>query len=212
MKQGVWITVVLILILLLGLETGYLLWGRREIKSSPNFSHKSIYRSPNPGVFASDPFNSRNFSDDWDPFQEMESMQKMMNQMFHDSFSRGIMQTGGLHSRLLSYNPDIDIKDTGKEYLIKLDLPGIDKDKVNVKVENSQLTISGERKMENEETEEGGNVYRSERSFGSFTRSIPLPSDADSNQMTANSQNGVLTIHIPKLAQTVSNTKKIVVT
>lgn len=143
-----------------------------------------------------DPFFHSGF-DSWDPFQEMDQIQQMMNRMFRDSFSRGSFDRG--FERQGFYEPDLDVEDTKDAYLIRLDLPGIDKDKINVKVQNNVLTISGERKSEKEETQEDGNFYRMERSFGSFMKSFPIPSDADANAMIAENKNGVLTIRLPKI-------------
>lgn len=197
MRQGIWITIVLILVLIIGVLTGYLIF---EHKSHDSFSSKSrVLSSARPvfNVLTQHPFANDEW-DEIDPFSQMQRMQKMMDRM---------MRYRRVDSA--SYNPAVDIKDIGKEYLIKVDLPGINKDKVSVKVENNQLTISGERQMEKEESEPDGSVYRSERSFGSFMQSIPLPADADSDNMKAESADGVLTIHIPKLTAVPSSAKKI---
>lgn len=148
-------------------------------------------------------------ADSWDPFQEMDQIQDTMNRMFRESFNRGMTTDPFLQSRhTLTYEPDIDVQDEGKEYVIKVDLPGIDKDKINIKVEGGQLMISGQRETEKEETP-NQNYYRMERSFGSFMRAIPLPADADSSGMKVDSREGVLTIRLPKTTtnkQTAQNT------
>ncbi len=92
---------------------------------------------------------------------------------------------------------------------MRLDLPGVDKDKINVKVQNNMLTISGERRSETEEADQKTGFYRMESSFGSFMRSFPLPADADPDNMTAESKNGVLTIRLPKIKDAVSTAKNI---
>ena len=131
MKQGLWIVIVMILVLALGIETSYLLRGRKDTR---NPAVKDLYRPPmahrvNPpavssfSVFQNDPFQMGGDPDSWNPFQEKENMQKAMNHMFHDNFSRGLARSGGNVTHGMSYNPDIDIKDAGKEYLIRLDLP-----------------------------------------------------------------------------------------
>jgi HSP20 family protein len=117
-----------------------------------------------------DPFSNAGF-DAYDPFQEMDQIQQMMNRMFRDSFSRGAFGRG--FDRQGFYEPDLDVEDTKDAYLIRLDLPGIDKDKISVKIQNNVLTVSGERKSEKEESREDGGFYRMERSFGSFIRSFP---------------------------------------
>lgn len=137
--------------------------------------------------------------DEWDPFREMEQMRRSMDRLFRDSFQRGMSRSGLVPS--LIYNPDVDLRETDSEYVVRLDLPGIDKDKISVKVQNGMLVLSGERSAENEQSSEDGAFYRTERSFGSFVRSFPLPPDADAQKMTAESKNGVLTVHIPKSAE-----------
>lgn len=160
-----------------------------------------------PGAFGhlNDPFGSG--LDSWDPFQEMDQIQQMMNRMFRDSFSRGALDRG--LERQSFYEPDLDIKDMKDAYVVRLDLPGIEKDSIHVKIQNNVLTVSGERKSEKEETEENGSFYRMERSFGSFMRSFPLPDDADSNAMTAESKDGVLTIRLPKIKNASSTAKNV---
>jgi HSP20 family protein len=124
----------------------------------------------------------------------MDQIQDEMNRLFRDSLRRG-MPSGSF-----AYNPEIDFKETDKAYVVKIDLPGIDKDKINVKAENGALEISGERESGREEKTKDGGLYRSERSFGSFLRTIPIPADADTQGLTAEEKQGVLTVTIPKLA------------
>lgn len=144
-----------------------------------------------------DPFFS-NEPDSWDPFDEMDQIQDMMNRMFRDSLSRAPL--GSLAARQNAFfEPDLDVQQTADAYIYRLDLPGVEKDKINVKIQNGMLSISGERKTESEQTEQEGGFYRMESSFGSFMRSFPIPADADANGLTAESKNGVLTIRLPKL-------------
>lgn len=153
-------------------------------------------------------FNSNSGFDSWDPFEEMDQIQKMMNRMFRDSFNRG-SRGSYLTQQSLVYEPDLDVQETADAYLVRLDLPGVDKDKISVKAQNNVLTISGERKSEKEETDEKSGFYRMESSFGSFMRSFPLPADADSNAMTAESKNGVLTIRLPKIKNAAPTAKSV---
>lgn len=185
--------VALIVILTLGLaaETIYLL--RAKTKQT----------APQPA------FNFTSDLDSWNPFEEMERIQARMNQMFRDSFSRSM--TAGPNFDLLEkgafFEPDVDMSETEKDYVIKLDLPGMEKDKINVEVHDHLLTISGERKIEKEESEEGS-FYRMERGFGSFQRTIPLPNDADAEDVNAEYKNGVMTVLIPRVASSTSPQKQ----
>ncbi len=154
-----------------------------------------------------DPFFNSGF-DSWDPFEEMDQIQNVMNRMFRDSFNRG-PRGNGFARQNMSYEPDLDMQETADAYLIRLDLPGVEKDKINVKIQNNVLMISGERKSEKEENAQNGGYYRMESSFGSFMRSFPIPTDADSNGMTAESKNGVLTIRLPKIKNAAQAAKNI---
>lgn len=145
--------------------------------------------------------------DRWDPFMEMERMQERMNRLFHESFRRASFMSdepampaaGALPS--FFFEPDADIEDQGDRYLIKLDLPGMEKDKIDLSVTEHAITVSGERKIEEQTSDERTGFYSMERRFGSFTRSIPLPGDADPGQVKANYDKGVLTIELKKKAQ-----------
>jgi HSP20 family protein len=104
-----------------------------------------------------------------------------------------------------SFDPDIDLQETPDAYVAKLDLPGIDKDKLDIKITNGQLVVSGER---NQESDASGNGYRRmERSFGSFVKSVPVPANADAEGMKVDSANGVVTIRIPKLKEAAKSAK-----
>jgi HSP20 family protein len=96
------------------------------------------------------------------------------------------------------FMPLADIVEREKEYLIKLDLPEVPKEEVKVLFEEGVLTIKGERKVEKEE--KGDKVHRTERYYGMFERSFVLPDDIDAKAIRAESKEGVLTIHLPRLA------------
>ncbi len=128
---------------------------------------------------------SRSF-DQWDPFAEMDLIQRSMNRLFADSFAGGAPEF---------FNPRIDIKDTPNEYIITMDIPGMNKDNIEVKVENRQLLVSGERNSDTKE-DHAGKFYRHERSFGHFMRAVPLPEDALTNKVDASYNNGVLVVKV----------------
>jgi HSP20 family protein len=108
------------------------------------------------------------------------------------------------------WSPSVDVSETDKEIKVTADLPGMDEKDVIVSVNGGTLTISGEKKSEREEKEK--NHYRLERSYGSFYRSIPLPSEVDAAKAEAAFKKGVLTVRLPKTAEARSKTKKITVT
>ncbi|MGA8605552.1 MAG: Hsp20/alpha crystallin family protein [Candidatus Sulfotelmatobacter sp.] len=98
-----------------------------------------------------------------------------------------------------TFAPPVDIYEDEHNITLKLEVPGIDEKDINVSVENSTLTVHGERKIEKEEKEE--NFRRVERQYGSFTRSFTLPSSVDSGQVSAHYDKGVLKIKLAKKAE-----------
>ena len=91
----------------------------------------------------------------------------------------------------------MDVEERENEFVVSLDIPGVDKKDVKVTIENNLLTIRGERKVERTEEEEG-RYHCSERSYGSFQRSFSLPRTVDSSRINAKHTDGVLTITLPK--------------
>ena len=98
-----------------------------------------------------------------------------------------------------SFAPPVDIYEDEHNITLKLEVPGIDEKDIDVRVENTTLTIHGERKIEKEEKEE--NFRRVERQYGSFTRSFTLPSSVDPGLVTAPYDKGVLKINLAKKAE-----------
>lgn len=136
----------------------------------------------------------------WTPFRDMEG--------FFDRYYNALGRApfGGTDAELrkkFEWRPSVDISETEKHYLIKAELPEVEKDDVDVSVENGVLTISGERRYEKEEETE--TKHRVESMYGRFTRSFTLPSDADEAKISARSSNGVLKVRIPKMDQVQEN-------
>jgi len=105
------------------------------------------------------------------------------------------------------WSPPIEIFERGNNLVVRADLPGLSKNDVNVDVENGILTISGERRSEHEEEREG--FFRSERSYGSFSRSIPIPEGVNEDQVNASFKDGVLEVAMPKPAAETSQRRRI---
>jgi len=106
-----------------------------------------------------------------------------------------------------NFTPSINTREGEFAYHVEVDLPGIKKDDIDLKIEDNTLTISGERKVKEEIKEE--NYYKIESSFGSFSRSFSLPEDTDLENIHAESTDGVLEVIIPKLETKVDKIKKI---
>jgi HSP20 family protein len=130
----------------------------------------------------------------WDPFKELEDMERRLSTWFGRPVRRREGEKEAL--RVTEWSPLVDIEENEKEYVVKAELPEIKKEDVKVTVENDVLTIAGERKFEKEE--KGKKYHRVERSYGSFGRSFTLPEDADGTKVSADYKDGVLRIHLPK--------------
>ena len=125
----------------------------------------------------------------WTPFRDMEG--------FFDRYNRLLMnETGAVEGKEFSWRPSADISETKKYYMIKAELPEVEKENMNVSIENGMLTISGERRHEAEEESE--TRHRVERMYGKFSRSFSLPADIDETKISAETKNGVLTVKLPK--------------
>lgn len=130
----------------------------------------------------------------WEPFREAENLFRQLGMPQLGRLPRVFGENGGAG---IEWAPAADISETEKEYLVKAELPGIKREDVKVSVEDSVLTIEGERKQEKEE--KGEKTHRVERFYGSFCRSFTLPDDADAQNIRAEGKDGVLRVHVPKL-------------
>ena len=133
------------------------------------------------------------------PFSFMRRFSEEMDRLFEDfSFGGGLTSGRGQLSRNL-WMPQVETFEREGQLVIRADLPGLSKDDVNVEMTDDAITISGERHNENEENREG--FYRSERSYGSFYREIPLPEGVNADDAKATFNNGVLeiTLNAPQL-------------
>jgi len=131
----------------------------------------------------------------WDPFRDLVSIQDELNRLFGRTYG----DTGSEITRQGmsgSWMPAVDVYETSDTLVVSAELPGIDPKQVDVTVEDSTLTISGQRTFE-QETEQQ-NYHRVERRYGSFARSIRLPQTADAERVAARFDKGVLTVEVPK--------------
>ena len=136
------------------------------------------------------------------PFQMMRRFTKDMERLFEDfqgfsfpNFFKTDFPPFRMEFDKAEWLPQIEVLQNNGHFTVRADLPGLTKDDVKIEVTDDLLTLSGERKEEKEEKREG--FYRSERSYGSFYRQIPLPEGAKTEDATATFQNGVLEITIP---------------
>ena len=124
----------------------------------------------------------------WDPFRDLLSMQGELNRLFGRTYA----EDGGT-----SWIPALDVFETEEKFVVTLELAGMEPEEVEVSVEDSTLTVSGERKFSEEVSED--NYRRVERRYGSFSRSLTLPQTADAEHVDASFDKGVLRIEVPKI-------------
>ena len=132
----------------------------------------------------------------WEPFRDLATMQDRMNRMnrlFRETYSPEEPEEA---LTTTSFAPPVDIYEDEHNITLKLEVPGIDEKDIDVRIENTTLTVHGERKIEKEEKEE--NFRRVERQYGEFTRSFTLPSSVDLAQVSARYDKGVLKINLAK--------------
>lgn len=142
-----------------------------------------------------DPFHSH-----WFPSPAHQLVQSFFNDpFFRDPFGQldQLDRWFGDYSPR-RYTPSVEVVDDGKSIKITAELPGMSKDDVTLQLEDNVLTISGEKKHEQESKDDG--VFRTERYYGYFHRAIPLPEEIDHNAVDAEFKKGVLTVRLPKLA------------
>jgi HSP20 family protein len=149
------------------------------------------------------------------PFRTLERFADQMDRIFED-FGFGRSAFGGnwfgAPQRVMPqmWAPDVEISQHDNELVLRADLPGLNKDDVSIDVTDEGVTISGERRQE-QESERGG-VYRSERTYGSFRRTIPLPDGAMADQAKATFKNGVLEITMPAPPEQVRRGRRLTIT
>lgn len=127
------------------------------------------------------------------PLADVAVLQNRLNSIFSD-FARPEGETESLG--MGSFVPPVDIYEDNQQLVLKLEVPGIKEENLDVRVENQNLTIRGERRFEKDEKEE--NFHRIERRYGTFTRSFTLPQTVDTNSVKASYEHGVLTINLAK--------------
>ena len=130
----------------------------------------------------------------WNPRREMPTLPGRFNRLFEDPFfSIGRMAD---ESGPGNWNPAVDLYEKDDHYMIKAELPGVDKKDIKIDLKDRLLTLSGERSYDNEVKE--GNYYHRERSYGRFQRVFTLPAEVDSEKIKAEYKDGVLEIEVTK--------------
>ena len=134
----------------------------------------------------------------WEPVRELNTIQSEMNRLFNTFFETTGNQGAG-QGTARRWLPAMDLVEREDEFVLKADLPGLSENDVNIELEDSVLTISGQRRSEHEDRKDG--FYRLERASGSFSRSLTLPDGVDPEKVQASFDRGVLEVRIPKPEQ-----------
>ena len=130
----------------------------------------------------------------WEPVREMMTLRKAMDRLFDDAFTRPLSMSGG------SVVPAVDLYQNDDEVVVKAALPGLKTEDVQISVAADVLTLRGEFKKETEQKKTTYHIH--EQHFGSFERTVMLPTDVQADKAKADFENGVLTVTLPK-AETV---------
>jgi len=129
----------------------------------------------------------------WSPLGELARLRNQIHQAFESPFEDFLAPVAGL---IEGWTPAFDLYEDKDKFTVKAELPGMKKEDLDITLDGDTLTISGERKREEEQKE--GNTYRSERFFGRFQRSLTLPQPVDLNKIQASYKDGILMVELPK--------------
>ena len=158
------------------------------------------HRAPGGNRFWPDAFGDDQTPDDGffgggDPFAVLREMQERMGRLLDESdWMRSVAPDDSGRAR----SPRMDMNEGKDAYIVRLDMPGLDKSEIDVKVEGLLLTITGRSESEGESRDDDGKTLRRERRSGMFQRTVTLPGPAQADKVEARYENGVLTITVPK--------------
>lgn len=131
-------------------------------------------------------------------FRDITTLQDRINRLFGESYPAGRQQQGELEDYLFSGNwsPAVDIYEDENAVYLKADLPDVDPNEIDIRIEGNSLILRGERKFEKEVKKQ--NFQRIERAYGTFVRTFVLPHNVAADKVQANYKNGVLHLTLPK--------------
>lgn len=133
----------------------------------------------------------------WDPFRDLLALQERMSRLFEQTLSRSRSPAEIAASG--SWSPAIDMYETEASLVMKAELPEVEHQDIEVRVNNNQLTLKGERRMKEEVRQD--HYHRMERAFGPFSRTFTLPTSVDSESVKAEFKDGILRVTMPKRAE-----------
>ncbi len=130
----------------------------------------------------------------WSPFGDLVNMQRELGRVFDNLFSDA---KGDVF--VADWAPRVDVMEQKDSYIIKAEMPGVNKDDVRITLHENVLSIRGEKKQEKEEKDV--NYHRIERSYGTFERQFALPTGVKSDKIDASYKDGILTVPLPKVEE-----------
>ena len=130
----------------------------------------------------------------WNPIRDFSVLQSQMNRLFEDAMGTWLGESNGRGNT--NWVPLADIYENDNDLIVRAELPGVDPEMVDLRVENNVLTIRGERPFEQKVEQE--NYHRLERSYGTFSRSFTLPATIDADKIRAEYRDGILNLTLPK--------------
>ena len=133
----------------------------------------------------------------WQPGREMDEVGRYFEDVFGRSFLPAAWRR--VPSEDLVWAPTIEVVEKEDKFLVKVELPGVKEEDINISIAGNTLTIEGEKQTESEVERKG--YYYTESSYGSFSRSMTVPSTVDANKIEANSDKGILEITLPKILE-----------
>ncbi len=131
----------------------------------------------------------------WDPWRDFADMRSIYNRVFGDGTAPRL--AGDVPATVSGLYMPVDVRETADKYVLTAEMPGMNPDDIEITVADSQVTLKGSRNAFTEE--KGTNYIRSERRYGSFSRSFNLGVPVDSNKVEATYRNGVLEVELPKV-------------
>jgi HSP20 family protein len=129
----------------------------------------------------------------WEPFRGLRRRDDVFDELFREFFRRPTVEGEEV------IEPPVDVAESDGEVVVKMEVPGVEKDKLHLTVADDRLTVRGESRKETEEKRK--NYYRQEIQYGAFQRSVPLPVEVDAAKASAELKNGMLKVTIPKSKQ-----------
>jgi HSP20 family protein len=139
----------------------------------------------------------------WEPFRALRRRDDLFEDFFREFFRRPMSEEGEMLA------PAVDVAESDGEVIVKMEVPGVEKDQLHLTVADDHLTIRGESRKESEEKRK--NYYRQEIRYGAFQRSVALPVEVDAAKAHAELKNGMLRISLPKSKQPKAQEVKVTV-